>query len=109
MVSVTFRTSDEKLEKIDTFIKKNKHIKDRSDIINKSLDFFIQHIETKFLSDFIYYIGLPSLAFIGSIFLTFYLTDIIFYIIAAIIGVYLVILVYLFRYKYRGGRKSLKM
>lgn len=103
MVSkISISTSDERLRKIDSFLKKTSKFQDRSSLINKAIDFYFQHIETKSLSDFIYYIGLPSVAFIACIFLTFYLTEVVFFILSAVIGIYLIILGYLYNYKYRG-------
>ena len=92
----TFNITTERYKKV------KEHCDNISQFINESIDINIKRIETKHLSDFIYYIGFPFLCLLGSIAITLYLGSLIFYIITGIIGVYLIILIFLFYNKYRG-------
>ena len=102
MESFNFSTTSKRLEKIDQLNSFNS----KSDFINKALDMYIEHIETKYLSDFIYYIGFPFLAFISFIGFSIYLVNWFFYVCTIIVGLYLCILVFLFARKYSRRKKQ---
>jgi len=90
---------------IERHKKVKKHIKNPDTIatfINKSIDQRIKMLETKYLSDFIYYLGFPTLMFLGMVSLSLVFPNWLFYVLTVIIGIYIVILFYLFYNKYRG-------
>lgn len=92
----TFTIGSERLEKVKRLTKKGPI----NDFINSALDFYITHLETKFMSELMYYVAFPFLAFFGCLILTIILEHILFYILSGIMGVYLIILIYLFYSKY---------
>lgn len=98
---VSFSTTDERVSKIDSLVKTGMS-PDRSTFINTSIDFYMRHIETKYLSDFIYYIGFPFLALVLCVGFTMIFLSWFFYLITIMIGAYLIILIFLFYKKYRG-------
>jgi len=101
MESFNFSTTAERLKKID----KLNSFNSKSDFINSALDYYIEHIETKYLSDFIYYIGFPFISFIGLFGLSLYFINWFLYFCTVIVGIYLCILGFLFMRKYSRRRK----
>ena len=104
---VSFSTTDDRLQKIDTFIK-NGMSPDRSTFINKSIDYMVKTYESQFIIDFMYFISIPLLFFLIVIGLTIYLASIFFYLLSGISGIYLVLFVFLFYNKYRGVKWQIK-
>ena len=103
----TFTPTEERLEKIKKHIP-NPDTPDTisiSKFINRAIDYKIKNIETRHLSDFIYYLGLPTLAFLGMLFLSLTLLNLFFYILTTVIGGYIVILFFLFYNKYKKVKK----
>jgi len=78
----------------------------KSDFINKAVDIHIKSLKTRYLSDLFYYIALPFLSFMGFIGITLYLADMFFTILTCIVGIYLIILVFLFYDKYKKVKKN---
>ena len=74
----------EKLEKIKRLSKKRAIT--NNDFVNQAIDFYLNHLETKFLSEFMYYIGFPTIAFIGLVGVTLFFATIFFYILTAVTG-----------------------
>lgn len=70
--------------------------------INQSIDFYIIHLQTRHLQDFMYMIGLPFLVFLIMTGLTLYFATLFFYLLTSISGIYFTIFVFLFYNKYRG-------
>jgi len=103
--SFTFNIGKERLDKIKKIIKNPETI---SDFINGSIDIRIKTLETRYMSDFIYYLGLPLLGFLGAVYLALTYPSWFFFIIMTVIGFYIVVLFFLFYNKYRGGKKWLK-
>jgi hypothetical protein len=98
----TFDMTQERYERIKEYVEKHKAFNSMGFFLNYAADFYIDHRRSKQLSDFLYYIGFPLVAFICFISLMLYFSDFFFYILTSIIGVYLIILCYLFVNKYRG-------
>jgi len=98
---VSFSTSDERLDKIDSFIK-NGHTSDRSTFINQSIDFYFRSLESKKIIDFMYLISIPFLFFLTTIGITLFFASLFFYIVSTVSGIYLIIFFYLFYNRYRG-------
>ena len=86
----------------ERYIKVKEYCNNISQFINESIDINLKQKETKHLSDFIYYIGFPLLCFVGCVGITIYLSDIFFYIVTSVVGIYFIILIFLFYNKYRG-------
>jgi len=97
METFTFSTTQHRLNKIE---KLNRY-PSKSDFINKAIDLYVEQIETRYLSDFIYYIGFPLLGFLGFIGLTLYFATPFFYLCTMIISIYIIILNFLFFKKYK--------
>jgi len=97
MESFTFSTSQSRLDTIDRLNRFNS----KSDFINKAIDIYIEHLKTKYLTDFIYYIGFPFIALFGFVGLSMFFLSWFFYVCTIIIGIYLCILIFLFISKYR--------
>ena len=76
-----------------------------SNFINHAIDIRIKTLETKYMSDFIYYLGLPTLAFLGMVFISLTFPTWFFSILTGVIGLYIIILFFLFYNKYRGKKK----
>jgi len=100
---VSFSTSNDRIQKIDTFIKAGLS-PDRSTFINQSIDFMIKTHESKRAIDFMYFISIPLLFFLITVGLTLYLASLFFYLLMGISGIYLVLFTFLFYNKYRGVR-----
>ena len=100
----TFDITDNRYEKVKSFVDKNKRYPSIGYFINYIIDKEIDNRKEKILTDFIYYIGFPFLCFIGCIGLTFYFNDFFFYIISGVIGIYLIILCFVFYKKYFGEK-----
>ena len=98
---VSFSTSDERIQTIDSFVKTG-YSPDRSTFINTAIDFYLNHIRTKYLTDFMYFFGIPFFIFLVSVGITLYFSNMFFYVISSISGIYLIIFFYLFYNKYRG-------
>jgi len=101
METFTFSTTSERLEKI----KKHNHFNSISDFINVSLDFYVEHIETRFITDWFYYILLPFLGFLAFVGMSILFLNLFFYICTIIIGGYICILGFLFARKYKKVKK----
>ena len=99
----TISTSTELLNEINILIKKEQ-FKNTSDFFNKTGLARVNDFKSRYLSDFIYYLGFSTLAFLSMVFLSLTFLSLFFYIITIILGIYLVILFYLFYNKYRGNR-----
>lgn len=96
--SFTFNIGLERLTKI------KKHVTNPDTVTNfitRSIDHEITNLETRHLSDFIYYIGFPTLAFLGMVSVTLMFPSLFFYILTGVIGVYIIILFFLFYNKYK--------
>jgi len=93
----TLWTTKTRLDKIKTFVSNPDTI---SNFINKAIDHELHNLETRYMSDFIYYLGFPTLAFLGMVFLSLSYLNLFFYIITVIIGIYIVVLFFLFYNKY---------
>jgi len=100
--SFTFDITKNRLERIKKLIKNPDTI---SNFINRSIDKEIRTLETRYLSDFIYYLGLPTLAFLGMIYISLTYPTFFFFIIMSVLGFYIIVLFFLFYNKYRGGKK----
>ena len=103
MSVLSISTTEDRLIRLDDFVKKNKY-SDRSSFINESIDFYIKHIQARHLTDFMYYIGLPFLMFLITVGLTLYFVTMYFFVITATSGIYCIIFIFLFHNKYRGRR-----
>ena len=101
MDSFTFSTTSERLEKIERL----NGFPSKSDFINRALDFYINHLETKFLSDLLYYIGFPFVALLGFVGLSMFFLNWFFYVCTIIVGMYIIILGFLFFNKYKKVKK----
>jgi len=100
--SFCFDITSKRLEKVKKVVENHNMFPTVSTFINKSIDFYLEHLRTRFLSELMYYIGFPALAFIGLIGITLLFPTLFLYIITGILGVYLLILGFLFYNKYRG-------
>jgi len=98
MESFNFSTTSERLEKIERL----NGFPSKSDFINRALDFYIEHLETRYLIDFMYYIGFPFLALLGFVGLSMFFANWFFYICTIIVGIYIIILAFLFGHKYKN-------
>ena len=94
----SFNIGQERLDKIKTHIYNPDTV---TNFITRAIDHELVNLETKHLSDFIYYIGFPTLAFLGMVAVTLILPSLFFYILTSVVGVYIIILFYLFYNKYR--------
>jgi len=100
--SFSISTTNERLNEIERINPYNC----KSDFINKAIDVHIKTLKTRYLSDVLYYIGIPLLALIGLFGLSLYFKEMFFVLLTAIVGIYLVVLVVLFYDKYRGGKHA---
>lgn len=103
--SFTFDITKERLEKIKLLIKNPDTI---SNFINGAIDIRIKTLETRYLMDFLYYLGLPTIAFLGMVGITLLFPTLFFYMLTVLLGAYIVILFFLFYNKYRGKKKWAK-
>lgn len=101
MSTITISTTDERVLKIDNYVKTNL-CQDRSTFINQSVDFYFKHIRIGYLQDFMYFIGIPMFMFLIMTGLTLYFANVYFFVINGLTGIYFMIFVYLFYNKYRG-------
>jgi len=92
----------ETLEKIKLFVK---NPDTTFNFVNRAIDREIKTLKTRYLSDFIYYLGLPTLAFLGMVYVSLTYPTFFFFIIMAVLGFYIIVLFFLFYNKYRGGKK----
>lgn len=99
----TISTTTELLKDINVLITKNQ-FKNTSDFFNKTGLARVNDLKSRYLSDFIYYLGFPTLAFLSMVFVCLTFPSFFIYIITIIVGIYIVILFYLFYNKYRGSR-----
>jgi len=93
----TISTTSERLDKIKNVIKNPETM---ASFINRAIDHELHNLETRYMSDFIYYLGFPTLAFLGMAFLSLTFMNLFVYIITVIIGIYIVVLFFLFYNKY---------
>jgi len=98
----SFSTTTERLNKIENIIKNPETM---SSFINRAIDHEIHNIETKYLSDFIYYLGLPTLAFLSMVFICLYFALLFLYIITVVLGIYIIVLFYLFYNKHHKEKR----
>ena len=100
----TISTTTELIDEINKLIG-NKHYNNISDFFNKTGWSQINDIRNRFFSDFIYYLGFPTLAFLGLVFLSITLINLFFYILTIIVGIYIVVLFHLFYNKYHKEKR----
>jgi len=98
----TLWTTNTRLDKIKPLVKNPETI---SSFINRAIDHEIHNIETKYLSDFIYYLGLPTLAFLSMVFICLYFALLFLYIITVVLGIYIIVLFYLFYNKHHKEKR----
>ena len=101
MAAISFSTTDERLQKIDSFVEKG-FFADRSTLINRAIDFWFETRESKRILDFMYFVSIPFLFFVVTLGLTLFFGSLFFYVLSGISGIYLFIFFYLFYNKYRG-------
>ena len=104
---LTFVITDERYNRLEEYLQEHTIFPSMTHLINYAIDYYIDTHKARMISDFIYYIGFPFGVFLGFIFLTFYLKDVTFYVLTAIVGFYLIILIYLYydRYLKNKGRR----
>jgi hypothetical protein len=102
---ITFTIGNDRYKRVEDYVKNNKAFPNMSFFINYSIDFFMDHRHNKFISDFIYYLGFPFLAFLGLVGITLLFPTLFFYILLVIVGIYLIVLFYLFYNKYKGVKR----
>lgn len=101
----TFEIGEKRLENVKRHLKENETI---TEYIQKSIDYKLKMQDSRYLSDFIYYLGMPFLAFLGLVGLCLFIPNIFFYSLLIVVGFYISILFYLFYNKYRGGESARK-
>jgi len=104
---VSFSTTDDRVQKINTFVKAG-FASDRSTFINKSIDHMFKTLETTIIIDFMYFISIPLLFFLITLGITLYFASVFFYLLMGIAGIYLMVFVFMFYNKYRGVKWHLK-
>jgi len=100
-MGISFSTTDDRLEKIDGYIQKGA-FPDRSSLINSSIDFYLDHLQSKYVQDFMYMIGLPFFLFLVMLGFTLYFQTVYFFVLTGMSGVYFMVFIFLFYNKYRG-------
>ena len=98
----TFNIETERYKKV------KQHSNNVSTFINTSIDYYMKHLETKFIQDMMYMIGLPFFIFLIMTGLTLYFVTIYFFVLTGISGIYFMIFAYLFYYKYKEVKISQK-
>lgn len=86
----------------ERYSKVKKHSSNISSFINTSIDFYLRHLETKYMQDMMYMIGIPFFMFLVTTGLTLYFATMFFFVLTVLAGIYFIIFTYLFYYKYRG-------
>jgi len=94
-------TTTERMNKVESFVGNNNYT-DKAAVINAAMDKFFELYDSKYVIDFMYFIGVPLFLFLVSVGLTLYLASLFFYIIAGIAGIYLMIFFFLFYNRYKG-------
>ena len=97
----SFVITEQRHEKVKKIHDKNKS-DSMADIINTAIDFYLNHLETKYLMDMMYFFGIPFFIFLTAVGITLYFSNMFFYVVSGVSGIYLVIFFYLFYNKYRG-------
>ena len=100
---LTFTITEERHKKIIPLIKNPETI---TSFVNNAIDHEIHNRKTRFMSDFIYYLGFPTLAFLGLVFLSLTFMNLFFYVLTVILGSYIVVLFFLFYNKYHKNGKE---
>jgi len=95
----TISTTEELIGKIK---EKNPNI---SNFFNEAALYRLSEQKTQKRVEFMWFIALPFLAFLGLLYLTLYLKDMFFYILMAILAIYLIIFIYLFVDKHYRSKK----
>jgi len=102
MVSISM--SDERLKKIDNYVKDGRY-PDRSSLISNAVDYLFLHYETNAIIELMYWVAIPLFLFMFCIAMAYFFVSYILFGIAGISGIYLMIFVYMFYKKYKGVYK----
>jgi len=103
MERITITIDDELLKNIKKQIK-NSHTSNVSNFFNEAARFKLNQYKNQYQTEFMWYIALPFLGFIGCLYATIYLASMFFFIITGVVGLYLIIFITLFLKKYRGKK-----
>lgn len=100
--SFTFNITEERYNEIKKYLKNPETV---TSFVNNSIDNQIENIKSRYLIDFIWYLGMPTLGFLGMVSICLLYPTLFFFIITIILGVYIVILFYVFYNKYHRRKK----
>lgn len=95
----TISTSTELIEEI------KKHTDNVSSFFNGAVRFQLNQYRTQRQTEFMWYIALPFLGFIGCIGATLFFESIFFFILMAVSGIYLIVFITIYINKYRRRKK----
>lgn len=99
--TISFSTTDKRVKRISDYVD-DKHYVDTSGFINAAIDKLFELHEMNVTIDFLNFIAFPLFLFIITVGMVLIIPNLFFYILNGLSGIYLIVFVYLFFYKYRG-------